>query len=579
MPQDRHLRSAPLIYMWYPSFLILIVGAALTTASILIVPIAERWISIVLFVHQDVWWFWINIIIAMLIYFGNWAEKFAALSNTVSYHRKWHWILLASMAVFGTSAIGQAIVYHGFSLSMDEYMADFQSRIFAHGDLLAPVPVDWRLFILALQPIFMVHDPMNLVWGSAYLPLNSVLRALFSLVSMEALTGGLMSVVAIVATWAVARRIWPNDSAPAAVAVTLLATSAQLLVTAMTSYAMPAHLALNMVWLWLYLRDDRIGHGLAPVVGFAAAGLHQIHVHAFFVAPFMINLVFRRRWRLASWYAVTYGLGHLVWAAYFPLIFWLTLGPGHAGMPIGQRSVLAAVLRLIALPDTPTIIFMTANLLRFVAWENLVLVPLGVVALIRWSAAPRPIRLLAWSIGSSLLPSFFLLANQGHGWGYRYLHGLIGAFALIAAQGYRVIAGESPNYVRTLRGQVVVASLATLILILPLRAIQVERFVRPYADASAFILAQPADLVLVDSSRNLFAQDLVRNDPYLERRPRVMLLSTLNRIQLAELCMRLRTVVVGPDQLTAIGVPLRTIHAIDALPAELPVSCSATAQR
>ena len=38
----------------------------------------------------------------------------------------------------------------------------------------------------------------------------------------------------------------------------LLAGSPQFLIMAMTSYAMPAHLALNLVWLWLYW-DPRSG--------------------------------------------------------------------------------------------------------------------------------------------------------------------------------------------------------------------------------------------------------------------------------------------------------------------------------
>ncbi len=559
MSQESHTRPDLGVSAWRASFVVLAVGAILTTAIGRDLPVTEGLISIIMFAHQDIWWFWGNVLIAAALW---WSRKSRYLAEMAPgdggyWQNKWT-PLVGAVAVFFASAIGQAVVYHGFALSMDEFMAEFQARIFGQGELLAPVTVEWRPFVRALQPIFMISSPTGAAWGSAYLPLNSALRALLSLVSLEALTGALTSTIAVLATWAVARRLWPGDRAPAVVAVALLATSAQLLVTAMTSYAMPAHLALNMVWLWLFLRDDRLGHGFAPLVGVTAAGLHQLHVHAFFVAPFMIDLLVRRRWRLAAWYAAIYGAGHLLWAAYFPLVLWLTLGPGQAESLVGQRSVLDTIESLIAFPDFPTLMLMTFNLLRFAAWENLLLIPLGIAALMRWSVAPRPIRLLAWSIAASLLPSFFLLANQGHGWGYRYLHGLIGAFVLIAAQGYAVLARETPDRVGTLRGLVAVGSLATLVLMLPLRAVQVERFLRPYAEAVAFIESRPADLVLVDHTRNLFAQDLVRNDPYLERRPRVMLLGVLDGTEIAGLCARWQTEIVGPDQLGALGIPLRT---------------------
>ena len=76
---------------------------------------------------------------------------------------------------------------------------------------------------------------------------------------------------------------------------------------------MPAHLALNTIWLWLYSRPDRRAFYLAPFVGVVAIGLHQPIVHALFVAPFLVRLVLQRRWRTVGIFTVIYLAGCLGW--------------------------------------------------------------------------------------------------------------------------------------------------------------------------------------------------------------------------------------------------------------------------
>ena len=51
-----------------------------------------------------------------------------------------------ALAVSAALAIGALIIYHAYPLSMDEYAAVFQSKLFASGNLAAQVPpnlVDW----------------------------------------------------------------------------------------------------------------------------------------------------------------------------------------------------------------------------------------------------------------------------------------------------------------------------------------------------------------------------------------------------------------------------------------------------
>ena len=83
------------------------------------------------------------------------------------------------------------------------------------------------------------------------------------------------------------------------ISVILLASSAQFLIAAMTPYAVTTHLCLNLVWLWLFLRDRWWGHLAAVLVAFVASGLHQVAFHPLFAAPFVFSLLFTRRWSLS----------------------------------------------------------------------------------------------------------------------------------------------------------------------------------------------------------------------------------------------------------------------------------------
>lgn len=132
--------------------------------------------------------------------------------------------------------------------------------------------------------------PADRVWVSGYLPINSALRALVGTVADPAVANPLLLVVGLAALWQMARRLWPGRNDAPVVVLLLEATSTQLVAASMTSYAMMGHSALNMVWLALFLRGGRWGIAGALMVGCLATGLHEIHFHPMFVAPFLFWL-------------------------------------------------------------------------------------------------------------------------------------------------------------------------------------------------------------------------------------------------------------------------------------------------
>jgi hypothetical protein len=447
-------------------------------------------------------------------------------------------LVVAGALIFAVCLAGHWLVMQAYDLSRDEAMATFAMEQIRHGSLVTPVPAEWQPYGRPMLPLFFNGriDP-NLVWTSGYLPMNSALRALVAWILHPAVTNPLLLVLGLWALWRVARRIWPERQDVAVVVALLGASSSQLIVTAMTSYAMTGHFALNMLWLLLFLRGDRWGIAGALVVGFVAMGLHQFHLHPLFAAPFVLWLAVRRRWGAMLIYGVGYMAMTLFWSKLYPLWLIGLAGPEANIAPIPSLSAYATG-KTGRLLETSLDLY-AANLARFAAWQNLLLLPLAAAAL--------PIlRSKAGRLHGPFLPllaacviGLVLLVNQGHGWGYRYLSGLIGCFCLLAGYGWvRLVPEAGPSRAwATVR----CALLFTLGVALPLQLGMARSFVAPYAQLSREIGNAPAEVVVVDSEGGFYAHDLVQNGPDFLRRPLVMDLSLLSPAALNSLC-RTKTV-------------------------------------
>lgn len=465
-------------------------------------------------------------------------------------------LVLAGICLIVVAA-GTYVVYHGYALSLDEFMAEFQATIFLEGRLLAKVPAEWADFVVPLQPIFIYHDQVQDFWGAHYRPVAAAIRALFSLLSLGLLTNAVLTAVSVALVAAIARRLWPENNEAPFVAALLLLSSPQVLITGMTAYAMPAHLCLNLAWLWLFLRDDRLGHVLAALVGVAAVGLHQVHNHALFVMPFMLALLFSARWRLALGYAAVYAVAHLTWIFWHDIAVAVTVGGAAANSgAVGGVDYLANAISFASVPNLFDLGIVTVNLLRLVAWQNLILVPLVIVALRPGSTVPPLVRQLAWGLLLSMIPYVLVISIQIHGWGYRYLHGLLGSLALIATYGWVRISAANRSAAGSAwcRRTIVLFTALMIVVGVPLRAFQVEAFVRPYAAATSFVESLSDDIALIDDPEIWFGGDLARNDPFLRNRPKVMVLQLLTPAQLRGLCERYSVRLVTADDLEGLGV-------------------------
>jgi hypothetical protein len=322
----------------------------------------------------------------------------------------------------------------------------------------------------------------------------------------------------------------------------------------MTSYAMPSHLFFNLLWLRLFLLDKWWSHVAAGFCGVLTASLHQVHPHLFFAAPFFLLMLRPFRPGVLLWYGVVYAAGHLA------VIGWdrVAMGDSLAVSNSGQltfEQFLQRVGGLLQIPGWVDWATIGAHIVRWFAWQSLALAPLLLFTLYR-RAWPPLLVLMAASIVTSLLPYPFLLPEQGHGWGYRYLHGLLGCLALIGTAGW--IQMERLHG-QAFRQPLLLCFAATLAIVIPVRAVLIERTITPWLVGTEAALAMPADVVIVDRIGIFYGLEIPRNGPYAAERPVVMMMNDLSADQIRRLCTTYRVAVFGVEEAKQAGIPTRTM--------------------
>jgi len=451
---------------------------------------------------------------------------------------------------------GAVFALRRFDLVSDEVAANFDAAIFRAGHLLAPVDAQWRPFIDALNELAL-SAPGGAAWSSNYLPVNAALRSLADATLGAYWANPLLLAVATLALFSIALRLWPARPDAAFVACALFATSSQALVAAMTSFAMTGHLALNLVWLALFLRGSRLSHALALVVGFLACGLHQLVFHPLFVAPFILSLWFERKRALFCVHVGVYAAICLFWTEYWSLAQWLEGFSARDAAQSGAPLMVSRVARVFASSGFDAIFPMTLNLTRFLAWQNLFALPLaafGVAAVRRGEGVARPL-LLGMVVA---VVAFGLLSPpQGAGWGYRYLHGFIGSWCLLAGYGWVEMSKQASRREQGAAMSALIAfCAASLFILAPLRVFTVAGELAPLRAAAARIETAPTEVVLIDRLHWLYGGGLTRNDPFLRApRPKVMDLVSLDEAALRDLCAHHGVSMLTEAQGLALGVP------------------------
>lgn len=452
-------------------------------------------------------------------------------------------------------ALGTRYVASYTPVSHDEIMGAFDAEIVASGRILAPIEPEWRSLSWALEPVFRLPVAGDVAWVSTYLPVNAAIRGVLGKVFDAALVNAMLVAVALAALAGVARRLWPERPELAAVAVVLAATSSQVLCMGMTPFAVTAHLTFNMVWLWLYLRNTPLSHAAAITVGFFATGLHQLIFHPLFAAPFILQMLIDRRWRLGALYVTSYAAIGVFWIVYWQLLLVSHGIPAPADHPVGASFFIervAGMLRDFSVSGPET---MLQNLLRFAAWQNPLLLALLVPGMILGWRSGGVLRCLTAGIVLTLAAMLILLPYQDIGWGYRYVHGVIGSAALLAAFLWGKLTAELEIAERMAAWSVMaVGTAVALLVLLPIHAWQMHGYLSPYTRANAAIASSPTEAVVIETINMHHGIELVRNDPYLRNRPLTFDIGALDDKLARELCSKMSVSVFGGKEAMQFGV-------------------------
>ena len=467
-------------------------------------------------------------------------------------------VTVAGLAVGAVliGGLGWWVVFGGHALSDDEFMALFDAEIFRHGALIAPLPSRFRPIEMAMQPLFQIALKSGAGWSSSYYPVNAMILAVLDVFGLRAAAGGLMSALSLVMVYRLAGRLWPDARHAGLVAALLLASSSQLLVAAMTPYAMSAHLALNLLWLNLFLGRGWVSQGLALVVAAAATGLHQLVFHPLFAAPFVLQLWLDRQWARAVFHSLGYLALAALWPHYWDLALWSAHLDGARATAVVLDPSRIALAQLQQL-GPEAFEWQLENLSRFVSWQNPLAFGLFLVGAPLAFRAGGVERSLVLGLALTFALVSVIIPYQGHGWGYRYLHGLLGSFVLIAVRGAMAIwPTASGGLGRRALMPVMVAALICWAVLVPLCMVQAWVWSAPYARADAYLRHVPADVVLVNSHEMAFGDDLVRNDPWLRTRPVIVSALTLTPTLMEQTCALGRVAVFDRAAADAFHIPI-----------------------
>lgn len=423
-------------------------------------------------------------------------------------------------------ALGTLLIYHDHPLSMDEYAAYFQSRVFASGRLSGRFPVellDW-LVPRGFQDFFLNVSRATGSVAEAYWPGFALLLTPFMWAGFPWLCNPVISALSLLVIHRLALELF-DDREAAGFALLLTIASPVIFADGISYYSMPAHLLANCVFALLLARPTPLRAFAAGVVGSLALALHNPVPHMLFGAPWVVWIATRRGGvRL---------LAALI-AGYLPLVALLGLGwflfSDHllseglklASAPAALLHRLQHTTEIFSLPNATVVLARLIGIAKIAVWAVPGLLILAATGAVRWRRVAL-CRLFTASALLTLFGYFFVPVDQGHGWGYRYFHSAWMALPLLATSAlFGMVRIRAEGHPKALvfeddqtKSFVATCILLSLLIGVGFRAWQIQDFmardlsqVPPYAGTERRV-------VILDDRHSFYGADLVQNDPWL----------------------------------------------------------------
>lgn len=428
------------------------------------------------------------------------------------------WVLGIGYGLF--LAVCHFWVYKNRPYIIDEYCFDFQSQIFARGEMMGNWP--WDIRFLLLPEVYHNHFFVMFESGDIfcrYWPGNALLRAPWTLLGVPWLWNTGLAVGCLYLVKNICRQLFGETTQTAAWAVLFLLASSNFSVNAISMYPNTFYIFSSLVFVALLLRPTALKVFCAGVIGSIAIVQHQPMPHALFAIPWFVWLLVQPK-GLRNVFLLVLGYLPVVLVVGFGWALWmLDIGaPDHQGNPANDLiSLLFNYRSELDWSMRPMARFMA--LFKLWAWAAPGLLLLAAYGF--WKAPKMsPLKFLGYSCALTYAGYFFIHTDSGHGWGYRYFEGCWSALVLLGAAAIHFV---QKNHGATLgawiQDKAMFAVLTGVAIFVPARMLQVEQSIaKELADLPVFEDNGEIEIVFVDHVHHsqFRKHDLVQNAPFLD---------------------------------------------------------------
>lgn len=430
--------------------------------------------------------------------------------------RPFRWAVILTLISFITSLLGALFVYHQFPLCMDEFWVQAQANSFVNGQVKMPIPEELSAIANGVVPHMGLIGPGGSWFTSPYLPTYSMLLSLMEWMRAGYLLNPALSASTVILSYWVATLIWPQDKDTHIATAISTAFCCQIFAYGMSEYAMAAYAPLHLLWLGLYLKRH---YWALPLLGIFIMGIHQPVAHALFIWPFVLRMLRQRQWGAWAWQVVIYLIGCWIWFMWMSYVRPEQAFDGTAG------RIFNTLPRMLP--------FQLMAVFKLSTWSLIIGLPLFLLGLLHLRRMNKCQRDLVYGFLGVLLVYSFFVHSQGHGWGARYFYPNLPGFILVTVASWNLL--KQQEGARIAWNLLLYSVLVAVLLQIPYRSWQVYDFLTPYRKAVDYLYEQPADYVLVDTTRVFYGLDLNRNIRISERRPVFVYKRFLSPEQIKEL--------------------------------------------
>jgi hypothetical protein len=396
-------------------------------------------------------------------------------------------------------------VYIAHPLSMDEYAPWMQANAFARGELKVHYPRELLDAIVPrqFQGVFLAVDHARGDAASTYWPGLALSLTPFVWLGAEWCANPAYGALTLALLYGLARDATGQREAGGWAVLAALACP-QFTVNAISFYAMPGELALNLLFLWLLLKPAPLAAFAAGLAGGLALAMHNPLPHAIMALPCLIWLASaKERWvRLGA-----------VLVGYLPLVLLLGAGwqavLGSMSGPAPATSTSVSFMGRIIATFGSFLRIPTDDMLIgrwYATWKTWIWACPGLllIAFLPRRRAPAE-RLLLAALVVTFVFDLFVRFDQGHGWGYRYIHPVWGLLPLAAGTWMATADNASRRWGATIVAAGLIAT--------PVFMWQTHETI---ADALSYRIAPTNEgdwVVFVRQDTGRYRGDLVQNPP------------------------------------------------------------------